>query len=88
MSEVSQATQLLKAAAASHVKGAPIPPEIEAVADRWTWLTLKTTGNAKLKTPGRAGNMQFHFFSLTPLFMKNEPFLWHKHQYSFRLAYF
>lgn len=51
--EATQAARLLKSMANKHVKGTPIPPEIEEAADRWTWLKLKQSPNIRLKTLGR-----------------------------------
>ena len=52
--EIIKATQLLKSKAIQHSKGTPIPKEIEAASDAWTWLKLLTTDRvAQLKTPGR-----------------------------------
>ena len=51
--EATQAARLLKSMATKHVKGTPIPPEIEEAADRWTWLKLKQSQNVRLKTLGR-----------------------------------
>lgn len=51
--QATEAARLLKSLASQHTRGDPIPPEIEEAADRWTWLKLKQTQNAKLKTLGR-----------------------------------
>ena len=52
-SEITKAAKLLQKVASQHVKGTPIPPQIEAATDRWTWHKLKINGTAKLKTAGR-----------------------------------
>ena len=56
--QVTQAARLLKSMASKHERGAPIPTEIEEAADRWTWLKLKQSQNARLKTLGRVSQNQ------------------------------
>ena len=52
--EIIKAAELLRTQATNHKKGSPIPKEIEAATDAWTWLKLLTSGRvAQLKTPGR-----------------------------------
>ncbi|XP_071802126.1 V(D)J recombination-activating protein 1-like [Asterias amurensis] len=57
-SEIIKAAKLLEKVASQHVRGTPIPPQIEAAADRWTWHKLKVHGTAKLKTPGRVSTFK------------------------------
>ena len=59
--DVTAAARLLKLMASRHIKGTPIPMEIEAAADRWTLHKLRKNPNARLKTPGRVNVSTFMF---------------------------
>ena len=57
--DVTTAARLLKSMASKHIKGTPIPPEIEAATDRWTVHKLRENPCARLKTPGRVNVVSF-----------------------------
>ena len=59
--DITSAARLLKLMASRHIKGTPIPMEIEEATDRWTLHKLRQNPTARLKTPGRVNVSTFMF---------------------------